>query len=177
VPFEEDRTSAQSSADVSVRVARAEESVLVASVLTEASVWLERRGMPLWEARDVDNVAVAGEVASGSYALAFEADSAVGTVRVTLEDPLFWPDAEVGEAVYVHRLAVRRSHAGGRVSGVLLAWASARATEIGRRLIRLDCDAKRPRLRAIYERLGFNHHSDRMIGAYFVARYQKVLAP
>jgi hypothetical protein len=83
VPFEEDRSSANFSSDVSVRVARADESVLVASVLTEASVRLERRGMPLWEARDVDQVAVAGEVASGNYALAFDADSAVGTVRLT----------------------------------------------------------------------------------------------
>lgn len=172
----EGRDSPKSSADVVVRVARADESVLVASVLAEASVWLERRGMPLWKARDVDAAAVAGEVASGIYALAFEADSAVGTARVTLEDPQFWPDAEAGEAVYVHRLAVRRSHAGGRVSGALLDWAAARATELGRQQIRLDCDAKRPRLRAIYERLGFSHHSDRMIGSYLVARYQKVLA-
>lgn len=166
----------KSSRDVVVRVARAEESVLVASVLAEASLWLERRGMPLWSAREVDHAAVAGEVASGNYALAFEADSAVGTARVTLEDPRFWPDAALGEAIYVHRLAVRRSHAGGRVSGALLDWASARATEIGRRLLRLDCDAKRLRLRALYERLGFNHHSDRTIGPYLVARYQKVLA-
>jgi hypothetical protein len=47
-----------------------------------------------------------------------------------------------------------------------------RARELGRPLLRLDCEAARPRLRAIYERFGFSHHSDFSAGPYRVARYE-----
>jgi hypothetical protein len=30
----------------------------------------------------------------------------------------------------------------------------------------------RPRLRAVYERHGFRHHSDRQVGPHFVSRYE-----
>jgi hypothetical protein len=54
----------------------------------------------------------------------------------------------------------------------LLRWAARRAHAIGRSFLRLDCEASRPRLRAIYERFGFVHHSDRQVGPYFVSRYE-----
>ncbi|MEH2214010.1 MAG: hypothetical protein V7K84_25930, partial [Nostoc sp.] len=43
--------------------------------------------------------------------------------------------------------------------------------------LRLDCDASRPRLRAVYERFGFRHHSDKQVGAYFVSRYEYKISP
>ena len=41
-----------------------------------------------------------------------------------------------------------------------------------RRYLRLDCDASRPKLRRLYEELGFEFHSFRQVGAYYVARYE-----
>jgi hypothetical protein len=41
--------------------------------------------------------------------------------------------------------------------------------------LRLDCEASRPRLRAVYEGFGFRHHSDRQVGPYFVSRYEYAL--
>jgi hypothetical protein len=38
--------------------------------------------------------------------------------------------------------------------------------------VRLDCEASRPRLRAIYDQFGFIHHSDRKVGPYLVSRYE-----
>jgi hypothetical protein len=32
--------------------------------------------------------------------------------------------------------------------------------------------ASLPKLRAVYERFGFVHHSDRQVGPYFVSRYE-----
>ena len=84
----------------------------------------------------------------------------------------------VGFRPFVHRLAVRRSHAGQGVSTALLQWAVDRARALGKRYLRLDCDADRPRLRTLYERFGFRLHSYRQVGAYFVSRYElQILQP
>jgi GNAT superfamily N-acetyltransferase len=98
-------------------------------------------------------------------------------VKFQLEDTLFWPDVPRGQSAFVHRLAVRRQFAGGVVSTVLLDWAVGRARTLGKTYLRLDCEASRLRLRAVYERFGFRHHSDRQVGANFVARYEYEIAP
>src|SRR5262249_51336905 len=71
-----------------------------------------------------------------------------------------------------HRLAVRRRFAGGEVSSALLLWAIARTHTLGRRYLRLDCVASRPRLQALYEGIGFRFHSNRQVGTYYVSRYE-----
>jgi len=96
----------------------------------------------------------------------------VGAIRFQLEDQLFWPDLDGRDSAFVHRLAVRRTHAGRGVSTELLQWAVDRARSLGKRCLRLDCDADRTRLRALYERFGFRLHSYRQVGAYYVSRYE-----
>jgi hypothetical protein len=51
-------------------------------------------------------------------------------------------------------------------------WAASRAKALGKRYLRLDTDASRPKLRQLYERFGFEFHSFRQVGPYYVARYQ-----
>jgi len=72
----------------------------------------------------------------------------------------------------MHRLAVKRRFAGGDVSIALLDWAAERVRALRHPYLRLDCEASRPRLRAMYERYGFTYHSDRCVGPYLVARYE-----
>jgi GNAT superfamily N-acetyltransferase len=158
---------------LSIGLARANQAPEVLAILREAAAWLEQGGMPMWREEELDPTTVATDVQAGRYALALSEALPVGTLRFTLEDEQFWPDAVAGEAAYVHRLAVRRSRAGGAVSTALLDWATARTASLGRRFLRLDCDATRPRLRAFYESQGFIFHSERTVGPYFVARYQK----
>jgi len=158
---------------VEVRRARSEEAPLVVSILREAAVWLEQRGVPLWSDGELAPETIRHDVDEGHYLLAFSGELAVGTARLALEDALFWPEAAADEAAYLHRLAVRRSSAGGVVSAAILDWALAHAAGLGRRFLRLDCDAERPELRALYERCGFAFHSELTVGPYFVARYQK----
>gem|GEM_PF-490511 len=71
-----------------------------------------------------------------------------------------------------HRIAVRRKFAGKGISTSLLSWAVDRASVLARSYLRLDCEADRIPLRAIYERFGFQFHSYRKVGPYFVARYE-----
>ena len=144
----------------------------VAEILHEAACWLEQSGMPMWREDELRAAHVVGDVQAGLFFLAEHDGTPVGVMKFQLEDPIFWPDVPAGHSAFIHRLAVRRQFAGGTVSSVLLNWAADRARSFGRRHLRLDCEAARPRLRAVYERFGFQHHSDRQVGPYFVARYK-----
>jgi GNAT superfamily N-acetyltransferase len=155
-----------------IRQAAAADAALVSGILREAAQWLIERGDPLWRDDELRPERIAADVERGLYFLAANADEAIATFRFQLEDPEFWPDLPAGEAAYVHRLAVRRSAAGAGVSLLLLQWALERTRALARPYLRLDTEASRLRLRAVYERFGFRHHSDRQVGPYYVARYQ-----
>jgi GNAT superfamily N-acetyltransferase len=155
-----------------IRIAALHEAELVSEILCEAASWLEARGVPLWSPEQVSVAAVSPEVRSGVFFLAWSGGAAVGTLRLTSSDPAFWPEATPGEALYLHRLAVRRAAAGGQLSSELLRWAAQRATRLGARYLRLDCETLRTGLRGVYERFGFQFHSERVVGRAVVARYQ-----
>jgi GNAT superfamily N-acetyltransferase len=148
----------------------------VCSILLEAAAWLRERDIPMWRGDELSQEHIANDVAEGHFFLARCGGEAVGTIKFQLQDPLFWPDTPADEAAFVHRLAVRRAFAGGQLSARLLRWAGERAKSLGRHFLRLDCEASRPRLRAVYERHGFRHHSDRQAGPYFVSRYELPLS-
>ncbi len=128
--------------------------------------------MPLWREGELEPARIAEDVAAGLFFLAEYSHDPAGTFKFQLEDPAFWPDVSHENAAYVHRLAVRRRYAGGGLSTRLLRWAADRTLALGRRFLRLDFEASRPRLREIYERFGFQHHSDAQVGAYLVSRYE-----
>jgi GNAT superfamily N-acetyltransferase len=162
---------------ITVRQASPADVDVVVAILMEAAEWLSARGTPMWRNDELLVPAITGDVARGLFFLGEDAAEPVGTVRFQLSDPEFWPDVPEGESAFIHRLAIRRHAAGGGVSSALMGWARERATTLGLRYLRLDCDASRFRLRSVYERFGFNHHSDRQVGPYFVARYQLRLSP
>jgi GNAT superfamily N-acetyltransferase len=156
---------------VTIRPATLEDCGTVSDILLEAATWLAQRGMPMWRESELVVSRIRDDVAVGLFFLAVAAAESVGTIKFQLSDPIFWPDVP-DDAAYVHRLAVRRQFAGGELSSALLNWAAERAAASGRRFLRLDCEAARLSLRAVYERFGFQHHSDRQVGSYFVARYE-----
>jgi len=132
----------------------------VSEILTEAAVWLRERAP-----HDVSAPRVAPDVQAGLYFLAWSGPAAVGTMRLTHSDPAFWPEAAPGEALHLHRLAVRRGAAGGLVSSGLLRWAVGHAAARGARSLRLDGEASRLRLRHVYAPFGFSFHSERTCGS------------
>lgn len=157
---------------ISIRQATAQDAGTVAEILHEAARRLEEAGMRMWRDGELVAERIRADAEAGLIFLAECSGQAAGTVKFQLEDRLFWPDMALHDAAYIHRLAVRRCYAGGEVSMALMRWAVERAAALGRRYVRLDCEASRLRLRAVYERFGFRHHSDRQVGPYFVARYE-----
>jgi GNAT superfamily N-acetyltransferase len=145
---------------LSIRVAEPDEVGDVCSILLEAARWLDERGTPMWRPEFLGPDRVAPDVAAGLFVLARWGEEPAGTFKFQLSDPEFWPELATDESAFVHRLAVRRKYSDRGVSTALLEWAADRGRSLGRAYLRLDCDARRPRLRALYERHGFVHHSD-----------------
>jgi hypothetical protein len=148
------------------------EAPVVNGILGEASSWLEERGIPMWKAEELSPERIVADVAAGLFFIGECGGEPACTFKFQLEDALFWPDIPQDQSAFLHRLALRRRYSGGRASAAVFRWAAGRARSLGRSHLRLDCEASRPRLRAIYERFGFVHHSDRQVGPYFVARYE-----
>ncbi|MDZ8035962.1 GNAT family N-acetyltransferase [Nostoc sp. DedSLP04] len=162
---------------ISIRQATIQDTAIVSDVLLEAALWLQQSGRPLWHESEILPKSISKDVANGLFFIAEWAGEPAGTIKFQLEDLLFWPDISQEDSAFVHRLAVRRHYSGGKVSSALLAWAVEQAQTLGRHYLRLDCDASRPRLKAVYERFGFRHHSDKQVGAYFVSRYEYKISP
>lgn len=155
-----------------IRQATSPDIEVVSDILREAARWLEQSGTPMWKGDELSAARLSDDVINGLFYVA-ECDGEIaGTIKFQLEDKLFWPDVSQAESAFVHRLAVRRRFAGGAVSSAMLRWAVERARALGRRYLRLDCEASRTRLREVYELFGFRHHSEREVGPYFVSRYE-----
>lgn len=155
-----------------VRQAKPQDTQVVADILREAAHWLEQNGTPMWQEGELLPSRIVADVDAGLFFVAECDGELAGTVKFQLEDLLFWPDVSQEQSAFIHRLAVRRRFAGGRVSSALLQWAVLRTRSLGRCFLRLDCEASRLRLRAVYEHFGFRHHSDKQVGPYFVSRYE-----
>jgi GNAT superfamily N-acetyltransferase len=157
---------------LSIRQATPQDIDALAEILGQAARWLEEQRMPLWRQDELQPNRIVADVDSAQFFLA-ECDGVpAGAIRFQLEDRLFWPDVPQYDSAFIHRLAVRRRFTGGEVSSALLLWAIARTHTLGLRYLRLDCEASRTRLRAVYERVGFRFHSNKQVGPYFVARYE-----
>ena len=141
-------------------------------MLHEAAAHADALGNVLWQLDELTPSRLADEIARGMFFIAWSGEEAAGVVRFQLEDDEFWPDDPGDHAAYIHRLGVRAKYRGAGISQALMSWARAEARRLGRRVLRLDTDADRPRLRAVYERFGFRLHSYRQVGPYYVARYE-----
>jgi GNAT superfamily N-acetyltransferase len=148
------------------------EAPLVTSILHEVAQWLISRNLTMWTEEELRQDHLIREVHAGLYFVAYVDTTPAGIFRFQLEDTLFWPDLPEPNAAYIHRLAIRRPYAGGVLSSAIYGFAADRARSFNRQYLRLDCDADRPRLRAAYERAGFQLHSYRHVGPWYVSRYQ-----
>jgi GNAT superfamily N-acetyltransferase len=158
---------------VAIRQAQPAEASTVGALLVEVAQWVDALGEVMWDTGELAPEHIAAEVAAGQFYLAMAGEEPAGVIRFQLEDTLFWPDLpDDHTSAFVHRLAVSRRFKGQGISTALLRWAVDHARSLGRTHLRLDCDKSRPKLMALYEGLGFQLHSFRQVGPYYVARYQ-----
>ena len=159
--------------NVTIRQAQPPDAAVVEAMLIEAARWVDALGEVMWETGELASDRIVAETAAGLFYLAMADGDPAGVIRFQLEDALFWPDLpDDGTSAFVHRLAVSRRYKGQGISTALLRWAIDHARALGRSYLRLDCDKSRPKLMALYEGVGFQLHSFRQVGPYYVARYE-----
>ena len=158
---------------VAIRQAQPAEAAAIESMLLEAARWVDALGEVMWDTGELACDRIAAETAAGQFFVALVDGDVAGAIRFQLEDTLFWPDLDdPGASAFVHRLVVGRRFKGTGVSTALLRWSIDHARTLGKSYLRLDCDKSRPKLMALYEKIGFQFHSFRQVGPYFVARYE-----
>ena len=153
-----------------IRPARPGDAALIEEMLVEAARWVDALGGTMWSDGELERSAIEREIAAGQFFIACVDGLPAGAVRFQEQDLLFWPDLPQGDSAFVHRLVARRAFKGQGVSRALLDWAKDRARSMGKRYLRLDYDAHRTKLGALYEACGFRVHSYRQVGPYYVAR-------
>jgi len=156
----------------SIRQATLSDAETIHRLLLQAATWVDALGVVMWEGDELEFDAIQRDVMAGQFHVAAVDGQPAGAIRFQTEDLLFWPDIPQSSSAFVHRLVVARAFKGTGVSTALLQWAAGHARDLGKDWLRLDCDNERPKLKAFYERFGFNLHSYRQVGPYYVARYE-----
>lgn len=145
---------------------------LASSIMLEAAKWLKGQGQTLWFPEELTPEKLMGPIESGELYLVIMQSRPVGTVIFQLHDKTFWPDMPEGDAAYIHKVILRRSVAGGGLGAQIIAWAREKARREGLAYLRLDTEAARAKLCALYESAGFTLHSFRQVGRHYVIRYE-----
>jgi GNAT superfamily N-acetyltransferase len=154
-----------------IRLAQTDEVDAAHNLMLSTARWLEEKGAALWLSEELNAEDTRQCAARNELVLAVEGTSVVGIMRREWEDPVFWPEAKRGEAAYLHRLAVARTHAGTGLSQALVRWAIADARRRELAFLRHDCEP-RPALIRFYSSLGFSRIDTFATGKFTVVRWQ-----
>lgn len=141
---------------IDIRPARSDEAGLVAEMWAEAGAWLAAIGSDQWQ-YPARRERIDASIAAGECWLAAAGGRPVATVTVDRHaDGDFWQPADQPDnALYVHRMVVRRQAAGAELGSALLDWAGGRAERAGWAWLRLDAWRTNQALRDYYARRGF----------------------
>lgn len=150
-----------------IRPGGVDDLAVMLALRREAERWLARNGITQWTP-DYDEYArsvLAASVAAGTAWIVVDdsgqSAATVGTARLDqTPDPDFWgwlDPGDQGDALYLHKMIVSRSHAGDGLGEAILNWASQRAADAGRSWVRIDVRRDNERLQRYYLDRCFQH--------------------
>ncbi|MCL2517129.1 MAG: GNAT family N-acetyltransferase [Oscillospiraceae bacterium] len=128
---------------------------IIEDILLDVFNWLESTGKHMWVHERIKWDFLSTFLKIEEFYIAYIHNEPIGCMALIDFDPLIWQDINKGESLFIHRLAVKRNHAGQGVSKVLIDYAKMQSIQRGINAVRLDCWQDREKLRAIYEREGF----------------------
>ncbi len=134
-----------------VRAAHADDLDEVIDLLAECSSWLQTKRVVQWPER-FTTAQLLPTLEAGHLYVVDGGTALAATCTLQWSDPMFWGDRS--DAGFLHRLGVRRTHAG--LGSGILGWASSEVNSRGRRFLCLDCPSTNRRLRRYYEDHGFS---------------------
>jgi GNAT superfamily N-acetyltransferase len=153
-----------------------------ADVLEDAARWVQSIGEEAWregtftQPNGWGRLSLMAALRTGGLFVAGVDGEAVATVSLLEVDEEYWPGAPP-DALYLHKLGVRRSHAGLGIGRAIVEWSADHARTNGKAFLRLDCPASNPWVRAYYEAAGFVHRGDVVVGErrFHAALYERAL--
>jgi GNAT superfamily N-acetyltransferase len=125
------------------------------SILREAAAWALARGILVWRADELPEEDFRAAALSGELVMGFNDGLAVATMLLQSSDPIYWPEIAPNTSLFLHKIAVRRAHAGRGWLGRLIEFADQNALRLGIGWLRLDTLPGSP-LRHLYEQHGFS---------------------
>ena len=110
----------------------------------------------IWDEDFVSWAGLSREFKPEDFYIAYVNDEPSGCMALVDTAPFFWTEKiERGEALFLRRLAVKRSAAGNNLSGYLMDYAVNKCREKNIKALRLDCDSGIEKLNKIYSDFGF----------------------
>jgi GNAT superfamily N-acetyltransferase len=166
--------------DLRVVAANPEDLETYVDLLEEAAEWLESRGVGMVQPGTYRRFGhyFGASIAAQEVYLALVDGDLVGSFRLTNDGGPVWPGA-TDEALYLENLVVRRTFRGRGIGRDLLLVAERKASNAGKRYLRLDCFANNSVLRTYYEMAGYDAcgeiEADYPFGKLRLYRYQKAV--
>jgi GNAT superfamily N-acetyltransferase len=151
------------------------DTAIALDIMREAAAWLNKTGKPLWRLEDITEQKILVGITKKNVTVGWIGDETAAAMILQWRDPFFWPQAG-DDSGFIHKLSVRRRFAGTDISRRMVEWARQEAQRRGKKYLRLDCAANRPKLCSIYESLGFRQVDRRMVGTFDEAFYELRLA-
>ena len=146
-------------------------------IMREAAQWLIGKGERLWRLEDLTSEKIMDGISEENVYVGFEDNIPIAAMILQWHDPFFWENIKPFESGFIHKLCVRRKHAGKGYAKEMVAFAEAECKKKKIDCLRLDCAGNRPKLCGFYESLGFKQVERRLVGpnAYDLAFYEKKL--
>ena len=141
--------------NITIKQAREADIPVLESILLDTVKWLDELGQSLWYSEDMTWSKLSESYQIHDFYIAFSNGVPAGCMSLTDYDPFFWPDINKGEALFIHKLAVTKTARKSGVADKLIDFAKSECIARHIPTLRLDCDATRPKQRAVYERNGF----------------------
>ncbi|MEV6891007.1 GNAT family N-acetyltransferase [Kribbella sp. NPDC051137] len=142
--------------------ADADDLGVILALRTEASEWLAQRGVDQWAVAwpnpEEQNRRILASIEAGeTWMVRDENEATMATLALdTFSDPRLWtPEEQADPAMYMHRLIVRRKHAG--LGTEIMDWACHRAHRLGLHWLRIDVWTDNTDLHNYYLHNGFKH--------------------
>lgn len=126
------------------------------SIMKEVAAWGRSAGFKVWK----DEWLTKQELLTNDNT---EEEFCIGKVSginaccmiLQWKDSEFWPNSELNEAGYIHKLCVRRAYAGTGLSRKMVEYAKEECSKRGIKYLRLDTGWTETKMRELYINLGF----------------------
>ena len=163
--------------EISVRKADLSDALPIVKILTDAVQYKTAHDDMSLGSEPFSEREVRGLIKTASTYVVFINDELVATFGLGWEDERIW-GTQANSAGYVHRLAVKKNQHGHNIGGQIIEWIGTEVARHGHSYLRLDCDARNPKLCSYYEKHGFKKVGEKLIPSfkdYFANLYEKPL--